>query len=130
MVGFVATVEVKSAFPVGIKLARSEGVAGAAPLFIVIRFPGESPPEGVPGVWPTGLELDAEFRLTPLIGGAELVVFESDQFQKRVRSIFSHELQFPNTASPSIPCVGSVITVGTDRKVNRCDSKSLWVSVE
>jgi hypothetical protein len=34
---------------------------------------------------------------------------ESFQFQKRVRSIFSQEVQQPSTASPSIPRAGSVM---------------------
>src|SRR5213082_2179409 len=34
---------------------------------------------------------------------------ESCQFQKRVRSIFSHDWQQPRTASPSMPWVGSVM---------------------
>lgn len=55
-------------------------------------------------------------------GGSPAGVGESCQFQNLVRSIFSHELELPSTASPSIPLLGRV-----SRSV-RGTTTSVWPS--
>jgi hypothetical protein len=95
--------------------ASSSPVAGVAagPLLIEMMLPAEPGPPATPEPPATGAPADCRPGACAGVNTEGGIVSaasagESCQFQKRVRSIFSAELHWPSTASPSVPLAGSV----------------------
>src|SRR5690348_5072703 len=85
-------------------MAASNEVSGEGAVSTLLMSDGSCVSE-FGAVRPAAIDADVVGKLVGAICGA-VSSGESCQFQKRVRSIFSAEAQWPRTASPSTPRVG------------------------